>query len=1200
MGLKEFNADLRAARSSKEATTARETVGIFDLERGDSDGQLGFQYTHGALSHPLSIQVVAKDPVNYPQNNSYYLYIIDDIGGDDEDQVPRVLNNLSPSLKGKSIDDIFPVIADKLNTRLDGHNLSNDEEDQDDFGDFENFASDANSSDYGDLGLEPYEEQAKATPDTIRLTGTLEMQKKDLAAATMAGVSFGVYDFCDSYYGTMSLSIPAQCWGLSSETLEAWDLSESDHVVLLIKACEGGYPSAAEFLDGYRQRNLYRFALGKCSKAKPSEQSVHWALRDQSSREETVSPAWDAMSEVADAQFRPLYLFNSIEKILQNDLNSLIKLRINDENLSWSEALTRHLSGPECVTPEDRQKLLLDLREPRILYQHAMSSVETMSIPLVAMNCAVYLMVHCGQHCVICGRPFEAGFETRRPYVCDRDLCLDHYFSLNLGPGIEHDIINNPHTVDLLVSFFYSALLSGRVLQFPLALRLKGPGRIPTVDDSDVEARIQYDEGLGRATFLESLIGRQKEWMKVGAKVILLATTPKNLAQQEGPPSLAPPSPSNEYRYREYKPRQLVGPWYYNSKRYLCSILEANSTSFTFKVITSWTRENPGPEVSAHVTGPVPQQNGRAQPSTQADDVAFPDQMIVLPYIQDMSGLSEVERNPALATILCGLPSILSLRKYLLDNPGHRLSSSNHFLDSTTYRLLLWIVASNRSFIVQDEPVSAGVAEGNLSSSNAPNRVLGVGSDWLQFRFVQGSPEKENRFAKEVEKLSQSTGDDRAPTLFAWHGSGVQNWHGIVSTGLNFNQVLNGRAHGHGVYLSQAFNVSMGYAAPGLRQTWPNSDLNVSQAISMCEVVNKTEAFVATQPHLVVNQVDWIQCRFLFARVNPTAAAVDPQVSFPQGRKLVGEPGSSGYYDDLSIRGPSSESVKVPKSAIPSRLKETVTQGRGGQTAKRRSGTKKRTTNIQNSTGQEEDIGVDLDGILIEEQDNQPQGAETPLKRQKGRSVTTDFEPGTLDWESIPKLPDPLNPSSSAQKVLMQEFKSVSKAQESTDLVERGWHIDFSKLENMFHWVVELHSFDKDLPLAQDMKKKGCKSVVLELNFGSTYPMAPPFARIIRPRFLEFAHGGGGNVTQGGSICSQMLVTEGWAPTLGIEKVILQIRLQLCDTERPARLKFGESGADSDYTVAEALEAYKRAATQHGWSISADLNDMAAGWARKL
>lgn len=59
--------------------------------------------------------------------------------------------------------------------------------------------------------------------------------------------------------------------------------------------------------------------------------------------------------------------------------------------------------------------------------------------------------------------------------MCSRDLCLEHYFSLDLGPGIEHEVINNPYVVDLLVSFFYTAVFTNKLRDFSKGLRLKVP-----------------------------------------------------------------------------------------------------------------------------------------------------------------------------------------------------------------------------------------------------------------------------------------------------------------------------------------------------------------------------------------------------------------------------------------------------------------------------------------------------------------------------------------------------------------------------------------------------------------------------------------------------------------------------------------------------------------------------------------------------
>jgi ubiquitin-conjugating enzyme E2 Q len=69
--------------------------------------------------------------------------------------------------------------------------------------------------------------------------------------------------------------------------------------------------------------------------------------------------------------------------------------------------------------------------------------------------------------------------------------------------------------------------------------------------------------------------------------------------------------------------------------------------------------------------------------------------------------------------------------------------------------------------------------------------------------------------------------------------------------------------------------------------------------------------------------------------------------------------------------------------------------------------------------------------------------------------------------------------------------------------------------DNLFQWIVELHSFDEALPVSKDLKKHALNSLVFEIRFPETFPHAPPFFRILKPRFLPFIQGGGGHITGG-------------------------------------------------------------------------------------
>jgi len=199
-----------------------------------------------------------------------------------------------------------------------------------------------------------------------------------------------------------------------------------------------------------------------------------------------------------------------------------------------------------------------------------------------------------------------------------------------------------------------------------------------------------------------------------------------------------------------------------------------------------------------------------------------------------------------------------------------------------------------------------------------------------------------------------------------------------------------------------------------------------------------------------------------------------------------------------------------------------------------------------------------------------------------------------------------------ATKALGKELKNMqavqAKALGSGTLHELGWYVNFDEITNLFQWIVELHSFDPKLPLAQDMKKVGMTSLVLEMRFGKDYPMTPPFVRMIRPRFLPFIQGGGGHVTGGGAMCMELLTNDGWSPANSIESVLLQVRLALMNLEpKPARIQAVYDGSykggsvtsysyrGGDYGVEEAITAFERAARTHGWTVPKDLRLTAEG-----
>lgn len=203
----------------------------------------------------------------------------------------------------------------------------------------------------------------------------------------------------------------------------------------------------------------------------------------------------------------------------------------------------------------------------------------------------------------------------------------------------------------------------------------------------------------------------------------------------------------------------------------------------------------------------------------------------------------------------------------------------------------------------------------------------------------------------------------------------------------------------------------------------------------------------------------------------------------------------------------------------------------------------------------------------------------------------TDFVPGSLDMSNIKILPHPDDASRTASSQLLKAFNALLRTQITTPAHELGWYINPNGVVNMYQWIVELHSFDKDIPLAQDMKKAEITSIVLEMRFTNQYPFAPPFVRVVKPRFLPFNQGGGGHITEGGAICMELLTNSGWSAVSSIESVLLQIRLAMSENERPARLATKGGHGNSRgvehgvYGVGEAIVAFERACRAHGWTV---------------
>ncbi len=68
------------------------------------------------------------------------------------------------------------------------------------------------------------------------------------------------------------------------------------------------------------------------------------------------------------------------------------------------------------------------------------------------------------------------------------------------------------------------------------------------------------------------------------------------------------------------------------------------------------------------------------------------------------------------------------------------------------------------------------------------------------------------------------------------------------------------------------------------------------------------------------------------------------------------------------------------------------------------------------------------------------------------------------------------------------------------------------------------------------MAKLKVDHILMEVSFPPSYPFAPPFCRVIRPRFRFMT----GHITIGGSVCTELLTQSGWVPQTTMVKGELQ------------------------------------------------------------
>lgn len=1078
------------------------------------------------------------------------------------------IDNVHALIKGINVADALSLIESAIFEALNGfnvetstQNVQNDDSDEV----FDGIDFDGCDND------DPFEDDTfYSSVDSNVLRRKL---RRDLRAVKNAGFKVGYLGHID---GCITLSVASRIarLGISEETMKAWNVCSSEYLVLLIRYNHTYQTLQDLFNLGDLANSQVQMRIGLCDSYKPSLKAATQAFQSNdssASNQESQNPL-----------FRGVFIGLQLDKLLNERFLGIVKIRLL-YGLSWTGA--EHLfhagqgkqlapedaSAPEYLEPDD----WATPPPAYLLSDHLADTglvVANISMPLSVLQFTLRHFVRCTEFCLVCHCKKDDNYETLKPYVCSNGLCLYQYINFGMGPSLEYEIILQPYVVDLLVSLAYARAKAGLLEDFPTGLGLQVPDEIGPED--------YY-------------------------KATALTWTPSSDAATFDPARLE--------LYSQDLGKLKTGDWLafkrFNPKE--------QDKYFIWHARIQEIGEN-----RKHLVISYPIDEGGKQLSVKDIKAAFQEQLDPVNvryavYDKNLDGLGPEKKRKAIVKLLNTLPQIEAMAQYLkLHGSSAQLSSWRDRISPAALDLLRWIVASNRSCILQDR--------------DDPEHLVNEMRHYIQFRLVQGAPDKEQRFLRAIDQHATAK-KSQYPTLFAWHGSPIQNWHSILREGLHYKEIRNGRACGDGVYMSNCFATSNGYCSKysaNPYQDWPQSMLKIRSVISLNEVVNATNQFVCVSPHYVVDQLDWIQPRYLFvgtpsdgqasSNFNSNQSVDSTSVSSPKTHVSA----SVIYKQDPShpVHGPDGQPIKIPisvfsskrrsflsSSKTPSKTRMDNTEGKKGQ--KKKKGTKKdrppESSQSSSSKGEDDELAnfegdevasimttVEDLNILLSDSDDEV----IPFSFKKYNSgkdtadgpPKTDFVPGTLKEGSLPLLSPPQYATSIATKLLQKHLRTTLKVQDQEPLHELGWFVDPALIKTVYQWIVELHTFDPNLPLAQDLKKAKLQSVVLELRFPPEFPMDPPFVRVIRPRFLAFREGGGGHITFGGALCMELLTNSGWSAVTSIDSLLLQVRLAICSTDpQPGRL--ASYGSNQDYGIGEAVEYYKRACNMHGWKIPKDM-----------
>lgn len=801
---------------------------------------------------------------DYPSSHMCMIYGADNASA----SVAAALDDITGNAMGKTISQILELVSRRLeSTDDDGdQQMLNSQE-------FDDFDEDDNDEDEyfpGDEDILPRPlianniASASGGGYTEATSAFRERIRSDLLIAKSEGFKVGYQGGLMEGLGCyVSLSVRIAKLGISEEAMQAWQLEPTEYLVTILHY-PNGYKSMDDLksYDTMQARRNIAIRIGISTTYKPTMQEAILAFtvlsKEEEKRREESQQTDSQQVSALPIGFRNSFISRPLNELLEQRFHMLLKYRYGGMPWHGAEAFYNdqilHASHTHSDASNDKyyEEEHVSNTWPKLVTEdHIQTSFsQEHSLPLVGMQFVLRHFVRCTEFCLICFSKMPDDLQAIKPYVCDNPLCLYQYMSLGFGPSIEHEILSQPKVVDLLISFCYTSARLGRLRDFPTGLSLAVPPATSNEKDYTMTQQPYYpaygvlpvQQPSAQSTMVKDDIALSMRY-KADTREMLF----------ENRQQICPVTAGNWVVIRtDDNPSEPLH----------CRVVDTSlypSVRVSEPVIPVFADPQNDAYGSSRITPAQPTRQTQKPLSRPAPTNDFRSASFYI-YNQNFDDLSDEQKRDAIAALLDLLPSVSEMKKYLLRKAQSALSAWVDRLSPAALGILRWIIASNRACILQVDD-----EEDIVNGRKAEDRLYGMGG-WAQFRFAMGAPDKERRFIQAVRETTDRL-HLKYPTLFAWHGSPLQNWHSIIREGLHFNDTLHGRAFGNGVYHAPDVNTSLGYSNFGNGGlSWPMSELKVQQALALNEIVNAPKEFVSQSPHLVVAQLDWIQTRYLFVK----------------------------------------------------------------------------------------------------------------------------------------------------------------------------------------------------------------------------------------------------------------------------------------------------------------------------------------------